>query len=77
VQGERPEHRELMRVMAAELTRHPCDGVERMAADLEGQGGRVHGKRVRRLMRPMGLEASYPKPKVRQAHPDHRVAPSL
>jgi putative transposase len=66
-----------MRVIDEEFTRHPFYGVERMAAYLGRQGWSVNVKRVRRLMRQMGLAAIYPKPKLSQAHPDHRVYPYL
>jgi len=37
----------------------------------------VNRKRVRRLMRLMGIEAIYPKPDTSRAHPDHTVYPYL
>ncbi len=48
-----------------------------MTAYLGRQGVQVNVKRVRRLMRKMGLEAVYPKPKLSQRHPEHRVYPYL
>ena len=48
-----------------------------MTAHLGRQGHDVNVKRVRRLMRKMGLEAVYPKPKLTQRHPEHQVYPSL
>lgn len=66
-----------MRLIDEEFTRHPFYGVERMTAYLGRQGWSVNVKRVRRLMRQMGLEAIYPKPKLSQAHPEHRVYPYL
>jgi putative transposase len=66
-----------MRRLDEEFTRHPFYGVERMTAYLERQGSPVNVKRVRRLMRKMGLEAIYPKPKLSEAHPAHRVYPDL
>ena len=66
-----------MRMIDEEFTRHPFYGVARMTAYLGRQGWSVNVKRVRRLMRQMGLEAIYPKPKLSQAHPDHRVYPYL
>jgi putative transposase len=44
-----------------EYTEHPFYGVERMTAVLSRLGHRVNPKRIRRLMRLMGLEAIYPK----------------
>lgn len=37
----------------------------------------MNRKRVQRLMRQMGLEAVYAKPRTSQRHPDHRVWPYL
>jgi putative transposase len=66
-----------MRKIDEEFTRHPFYGVKRMTAWLRRQGDLVNPKRVRRLMRLMGLEAIYPKPRLSQAHPEHRVYPYL
>ncbi len=77
LQGESPENLMLMRKIDEEFTRHPFYGVERMTAYLGRQGDKVNPKRVRRLMRLMGLEAIYPKPRLSQAQPEHRVYPYL
>jgi putative transposase len=45
-------------------TAHPYYGVRRMVAALGAQGVVVNVKRVRRLLREMGLEAVYPKPRL-------------
>jgi putative transposase len=37
----------------------------------------LNRKRVQRLMRIMGLEAIYPKPRTSRPHPDHKVYPYL
>jgi putative transposase len=66
-----------MRKIDEEFTRHPFYGVERMTAYLRRQGEEVNPKRVRRLMRLMGLEAIYPKLRLSQVQPDHRVYPYL
>lgn len=48
-----------------EFTEHPFTGVERMSHVLLRQHGLlVNDKRVRRLMRQMGLMAIYPKPRT-------------
>lgn len=44
----------------------PSYGVRRMTAVLRQQGENVNVKRVRRLLRLMGLEAIYPKPNTSQ-----------
>ena len=42
------------------------EGIRRMTDHLRRQGHVVNHKRVRRLMRLMGLEALYPKPRTSQ-----------
>jgi putative transposase len=60
--GERAENLVLMRLLDEQYTRTPFYGVRRMTAWLGQQGYPVNVKRVRRLLRLMGLEAIYPKP---------------
>jgi putative transposase len=60
-----------------EYTRHPFYGSRRMAAWLSQRGEAVNRERAQRLMRLMGLEAIYPRPKLSSRHADHRVYPYL
>jgi putative transposase len=53
-----------MQILDKQYTETPFYGVRRMTAYLNSQGEEVNHKRVRRLMRGMGLEAIYPKPKL-------------
>jgi putative transposase len=53
---------ELMKLIDEQYTRTPFYGVPRITAWLRREGYVVNPKRVRRLMRLMGLEAVYPKP---------------
>lgn len=53
----------LMNMMDKQYLRMPFYGVKRMSAWLRREGYAVNPKRVRRLMRLMGLEAVYPKPR--------------
>ena len=69
------ENLQLMRLLAEQYTRTPFDGMRRMTAWLKAQGHGVKVKRVARLMRVMGLEAIYPKPRTSQRAPEHRVYP--
>jgi len=48
-----------------------------MTASLRAMGHGVNPKRVRWLMRVMGLEAIYPKPRLSANGPDHKVNPYL
>lgn len=66
-----------MRLLDEQYTATPFYGVRRMTAWLRTQGYTVNLKRVSRLMRQMGLETIYPKPRLSQAHPDHRIYPYL
>jgi putative transposase len=75
--GETPENLRLMRLIDEEYTAHPFYGSRRMAAWLVSQGEAVNRKRVQRLLRLMGLEAIYPKPRLSVAGRGHRVYPYL
>lgn len=59
--GEGEYNERLMRLIDEQYTRTPFYGVRRMTAWLRRRGEGVNTKRVRRLMRLMGLEAIYPK----------------
>lgn len=59
--GEKPENLELMRLMDEHYLEHPNEGVIRMQDFLFALGFVVNHKRVRRLLRVMGLMAIYPK----------------
>lgn len=60
-----------------QFTATPFYGVRRMTAWLATQGETVNPKRVRRLMRKMGLEAIYPKPNLSLAKDNVRKYPYL
>ena len=72
---ERAENLTLMRLLDEQYTRTPFYGVRRMTYWLGQQGYGVNVKRVRRLMRGMGLEAIYPKPRLTVPAPGHRIYP--
>jgi putative transposase len=67
----------LVRRMDEQYLATPFYGARRMVAVLRRDGLVVNRKRVRRLMRLMGIEAIYPKPDTSRAHPDHTVYPYL
>jgi putative transposase len=64
--GESAENLELMRLLDEQYTRTPFYGIRRMTAWLRQQGRLVNPKRVSRLLRLMGVEAIYPKPRLSQ-----------
>lgn len=67
----------LMRLIDEQYTRMPFYGIRRMTAWLDREGNHVNHKRVRSLMRRMGLEAIYPKPKLSQRNEEHKIYPYL
>jgi putative transposase len=67
----------LMRLIDEQYLTAPFYGSRRMVAVLRRDGWTVNRKRVRRLMRLMGIEAIYQKPNTSQPHPDHKVYPYL
>ena len=55
----------------------PFYGSRRMTFELNGEGRGVNRKRVRRLMRVMGIEALVPRPGTSKAAPGHKIYPYL
>src|SRR4051794_3838947 len=67
-----------MRLLDQEDTAHPFQGSRKLTRWLrEVHGEEVNRKRVQRLMRLMGLEAIYPKPKLSVAGRGQRIYPYL
>lgn len=66
-----------MRVIDETYLACPFFGSRQMTLWLRRQGYRVNRKRVRRLMRLMGLEALGPKPRLSAANRAHPVYPYL
>lgn len=75
--GESAENLALMRRIDEQYLRTPFYGSRRMAVWLWEQGEVVNRKRVQRLMRRMGLEAIYPKPRLSQRGSEARIYPYL
>ena len=74
---ETQENDELMRMIDEECTRHPFLGSRRMRDYLRRQGLNVNRKRVRRLMRVMGLASIAPQKRTSVPAPGHKVYPYL
>lgn len=66
-----------MRLLDEQYTKTPFYGVPKMTEWLRRQGYGVNRKRIRRLMRLMGLEAVYPKPWLSKPAKDHKKYPYL
>jgi putative transposase len=72
------EDLELMRVIDEQYLKTPVYGSRSMRNHLRRLGHKkINRKRVQRLMRLMGLEAIYPKPKTSKPHPEHKIYPYL
>lgn len=67
----------LMRRIDELFLRHPFLGSRRIVALLAAEGVRVNRKRVRRLMRQMGIAALGPKPRTSKPGAGHKIYPYL
>ena len=67
----------LMRWLDEQFLKTPFYGSRRMVAIMRREGFVVNRKRVKRLMRVMGLEAIYQKPNTSLGHPAHKKYPYL
>lgn len=74
---ESPLNLALMRLLDEQFLETPWYGSRQMTRHLRRLGHAVGRKRVRRLMRRMGLEAVYQRPKTTLRHPEHKVWPYL
>jgi putative transposase len=75
--GETAENLALMRLIDEQFLATPWYGARQMTRWLRLRGHAVGRKRVRRLMRLIGLEAIYPKPRTSTPHPEHKIYPYL
>lgn len=66
----------LRKAIDKQFMKDPC-GVIKMMHYLRRLGQTAGEKLVRRLMRSMNLLAIYPKPRLSQKHPEHRIYPYL
>jgi len=76
-QPESAQNLHYMRWLDEEYTRYPFYGVRKMTFELQQQGHAVGPKRVRRLLRTMGLMAVYAKPRLSFNPLVHRRFPYL
>ena len=66
-----------MRKIDEIYTDNPSRGSRSIRRQLKRQGISVNRKCIQRLMRLMGIEAVYPKPRTTRRHPNHKVYPYL
>ena len=76
-QGESPVNLRLLRVIDEQFLETPFYGSRQMTRWLRRQGDTVSRKRVRRLMRRLGVHAVCQRPRTSQSHPGHRIYPYL
>jgi putative transposase len=74
---ESAENLRIMRRIDEQHLRTPFYGSRNMTTFLRKDGEVVNRKRVRRLMRLMGIEAMYPRPRTTWRNTEHRVFPYL
>lgn len=67
----------LMKLIDRQYLVTPFYGARRMAAWLKKEGHVINRKRIRRLMRIMGLSAIYRRPRTSKPAPNHRIYPYL
>ena len=66
-----------MHVIDEQFTATPFYGIRRMTACLRRRGYHVNHKRVSRLMRLMGIQAIYPRPRTSLNRHQHKIYPYL
>ena len=76
-QGESPVNLRLLRVIDEQFLETPFYGSRQMTRWLRRPGDTVSRKRVRRLMRRLGVHAVCQRPRTSQSHPGHRIYPYL
>jgi putative transposase len=75
--SESSENMLYMKIIDQQYTRTPFYGSRRMNDQLRLLGYKVNRKRIQRLMRRMGLEAIYPKPRLSIKDKAHKIYPYL
>jgi putative transposase len=68
---------DLMRIIDELHLKYPFYGSRKVRGELRDRGFKVGRGHVRTLMRRMGIEALYQKPRLSEPHPGHRVYPYL
>ena len=75
--SESEENLELIRLIDEAFLECPFYGARQMARHLRRLGWCIGRKRVRRLMRKIGLAPIYQAPKTSEPHPQHKIYPYL
>jgi putative transposase len=69
--------RDIMRLMDEIHLEYPFMGGRSIKNELWNKGYKVGRSHIRTLMRKMGIEAIYKKPRLSEPHPDHTIYPYL
>ncbi|MFZ1480632.1 MAG: IS3 family transposase, partial [Paracoccaceae bacterium] len=77
LQGETDENRALMRIIDMQFLETPFFGVRQMTWHLRNEGHAVNEKRIRRLVRLMGLMPICQKPETSKPAKGHKTYPCL
>ncbi len=75
--GISEEEHAVMKLIDRQYLATPFYGARKIAVWLKAQGHQINRKRVRRLMRVMGLKAIYRRPRTSLPAPGHKVYPYL
>jgi len=67
----------MMRLIDKQYTKTPFYGIRRITAVLRRLGYIINHKKVARLMKIMGLEAIYPRPRLSKFHKEYKKYPCL
>lgn len=74
---ESQEELDLLKRLDELFTENPIYGSRRLQVMLKREGMRVGRRRIRRLMKKLGLWAVRPKPDTSKPHPEHKIYPYL
>ena len=74
---EAAEELESLKRLDRVFTGYPVYGSRRLQVALLREGAPIGRRRVRRLMRKLGLRAVRPKPNTSKRHPEHKIYPYL
>ena len=74
---ENPVNTALRESISEQYNRTPFYGVPKMTAHLRWVGWPVGPKRIRRLMRSLGISAIYPRPRLSRPNKAHKKYPYL
>ena len=72
-----PQDIEMMKVIDEIHLKYPFMGSRSIRDELQDRGYKIGRDHVRTLMRKMGIEAIYRKPRLSKPHPGHKIYPYL